>query len=137
MEQPMPDTVLFLCPHNAAKSVLAEAYFNQMAQKAGLPFIAESAGTEPSEAVSPVVAAMLATEGIDVSQRRPRRVTAGELNAAALIVAMGCTPEELQIAPERVEVWADIPTVSQEPKRAQSAIRQHVERLIADLRGLR
>ena len=32
----MKSTVLFLCPHHAAKSVLAEAYFNRLAQEAGV-----------------------------------------------------------------------------------------------------
>ncbi|MBZ0305562.1 MAG: hypothetical protein K8I82_05795 [Anaerolineae bacterium] len=50
-------TILFLCPHHAAKSVLAEAYFNRA--MSGTDFQATSAGTEPDEAVMPSVAELL------------------------------------------------------------------------------
>jgi len=58
----MSANILFLCPHNAAKSVIAAAYFNRLAQQIGLQWLADSAGTEPSEAVSPNVVTMLGDE---------------------------------------------------------------------------
>jgi protein-tyrosine-phosphatase len=85
----MTQTVLFLCSHNAAKSVLAAAYFDQIAQQAGLPFLADSAGTEPEEAVSPDVRAMLARDGIDVTAYVPRQVTTQDLHMGAYIISMG------------------------------------------------
>ena len=60
-------TVLFLCPHNAAKSVIAAAYWNRVAAARGLDIAADSAGTEPSPAVSPAVVEALAAEGLDVA----------------------------------------------------------------------
>jgi hypothetical protein len=45
-----PPTVLFLCPHGAAQSVLASAYF-QRAPEGGLNVRVDSAGTEPDEQV--------------------------------------------------------------------------------------
>src|SRR5215510_10482288 len=109
----MTDTILFLCPHHAAKSVIAEAYFNRLAQQMGLPYTADSAGTEPDAQVSPAVAAMLLAEGIDVSGHQPRRVTTAELQDAARVISMGCDLADLDIAPERVTTW-DIPAVSQD-----------------------
>jgi protein-tyrosine-phosphatase len=130
----MTRKILFLCPHNAAKSVIAAAYFNQSAQQLGLPFQADSAGTEPSEAVSPVVAAMLADEGIDVAQVVPRRVMSDELQTAEHIVSMGCTSEELGVAPDQIEFWLDVPPVSEQPQQAREVIRAHVEQFIRELR---
>jgi arsenate reductase (thioredoxin) len=130
----MTSTVLFLCPHHAAKSVIAEAYFNQASHDANLSWTASSAGTEPDEQVSPVVVAMLGKQGIDVSQHQPRRATPEELRSAAHIVSMGCTPEELDIDPARVEQWSDIPPVSQNPEGAGDAIRAHIEALVERLR---
>jgi protein-tyrosine-phosphatase len=49
--------VLFLCPHNAAKSMLAIAKFNRLAQQRGLSLRADSAGKEPDAAPSPAVVA--------------------------------------------------------------------------------
>ncbi len=78
----LPGTVLFLCPHNAAKSVLAAAYFDMMAFERGLPFRADSAGTEPDDQPLPAVVAALQADGIDVAGHRPRHVTAEDLTHA-------------------------------------------------------
>jgi len=130
----MKQTVLFLCPHNAAKSVIAAAYFNQFAEQEKLPFEADSAGTEPSEMVSPVVREMLAQEGLDVSGVVPRHITAEDLQNAAHIISMGCTAEALNLAPENIEWWLDVPMVSQMPEQARILIRARVEQLITELR---
>jgi arsenate reductase (thioredoxin) len=68
-------TILFLCPHNPAKSVLAAAYFDRLARERGLDYRATSAGTSPDAAPSPAVVAVLRVEGIDVTDHRPRRLT--------------------------------------------------------------
>jgi arsenate reductase (thioredoxin) len=129
-------TVLFLCPHNAAKSVMAAAYFNQLAQERGLPFRADSAGTEPSDSVSPVVTAMLSEDGIDASGHQPRHVTPDELQNAARAISIGCTAEELGMA-QGVEYWDDVPMVSQNPEGARQAIRSHIQQLVAELGEIR
>ena len=133
----MNNKILFLCPHNAAKSVIAVAYFNKLAQQLGLPFVADSAGTEPSDAVSPVVVSMLAAEGFDVSHCTPRMVTQEDLQSAGRIISMGCTPEELQFASERIEIWQDVPMVSQQPEEAHETIRVRVGQLVAELQEVR
>jgi hypothetical protein len=112
--------------------VIAAAYFNQLAQARGLMFMGDSAGTEPAESVSPVVAAMLGSEGRDVAGYIPRLVMPGELETSARIVSIGCTPEELATT-EQVEYWVDVPLVSENPEGARTAIRTHVEQLIAEL----
>src|SRR5215212_9405356 len=129
----MSSTILFLCPHHAAKSVIAAAYFNRLVQEKGLSWIGDSAGTEPDEAVSPVVVAMLKQENIDVSHHQPRRVTADELQSAARIISMGCTADELAVNPAQIEQWSNIPAVSQNPEGAREAILAHIESLVAEL----
>jgi protein-tyrosine-phosphatase len=133
----MSTRILFICPHNAAKSVLAAAYFNQLAGMSALDATATSAGTDPSDAASPVVAAMLAADGIDIAGFRPRLVNAQDLQEATHIVLMGCTPEALGLLPERAVVWADVPMVSVQPEAAREVIRGHITELIAELRGAR
>jgi protein-tyrosine-phosphatase len=126
--------LLFLCPHNAAKSVIAMAYWNHLAQQCGLAVIADSAGTEPSASVSPVVIALLAEAGMDVTHYRPRRVLVEDVRSAERIISMGCTAEELPLAPARIAFWSDVPLVSQQPEHAREVIRAHIEQLIAELR---
>jgi arsenate reductase (thioredoxin) len=131
----MTNTILFLCPHHAAKSVIAQAYFNRLAQQKNLPFAADSAGTEPDDAVSPAVADKLLAEGIDVRDHQPRRVTAAELDQAARVISIGCALADLEIAPERVESWDDVPMVSNDLPGSSAAILRHVEALVAELSG--
>lgn len=118
--------VIFMCPHNAAKSVMAAAYCARAAQQAKLSLNIDSAGTEPSEHVSPAVADLLRAEGIEVGAHRPRRVTAEELAAADYIVSLGCDLAEFSVDPARVLRWDDVPAPSQNLVGAQSAIRAHV-----------
>jgi protein-tyrosine-phosphatase len=125
--------VLFLCPHHAAKSVLAMVYFNQRVQALGLDYRADSAGTEPDAAVMPVVATMLATEGVDVSGHVPRHVTREDFASSLHIISMGCSAEELGLSAEKMTLWEDVPPVSQNPEHARTAIHTYVDALISEL----
>src|SRR5215204_4610770 len=60
-----PRTVLFLCPHGAAKSVLASAYFQRAAKERGLNVRVDAAGTDPDPAVSQAVADHLRENGYE------------------------------------------------------------------------
>ena len=97
----MPTKILFLCPHNAAKSLIAAELFNQMARESGIDALADSAGSEPSEGVMPVVVSMLAADGIDVSAYTPRRYTDDDLKRWVMTLAAkeGIWPEASSVAP--------------------------------------
>ena len=119
-------TVLFLCPHAAAKSVLAAAEFERLATARGLLYRADAAGTEPDPATNPAVVAALAAEGIDVSAHRPRRVTGDELTGAWRVVSLGCDVEGIAPVDLAVERWDDVPPVSADLPVAREAIRRRV-----------
>src|SRR6185436_12916315 len=69
-------TVLFMCPHGAAKSVLASAYFQKLAKERGLNVRVITAGTDPQADVSPAVAAHLARNGYALPVTKPQKVAA-------------------------------------------------------------
>ncbi len=62
--------VLFICTHNSARSQMAEEYLNRMA---GDRFQVSSAGLEPTT-VNPLVIAVMAEEGVDLSGKQTRSV---------------------------------------------------------------
>jgi arsenate reductase len=128
----MSRTVLFLCPHNAAKSVLAVAYFQRMADRLGLDLRADSAGTEPSANVSPAVVRLLVADGFAPPAARPRHVTTEELQTAFHVVSMGCAIDQLP-AGRSLTRWDDLPAVSDDPVVARDAIRRRVEQLAVRL----
>ena len=80
--------VIFACVHNAGRSQIAAAFFNQMANPAKA--VAISAGTEPGERVHPEVAATMGEEGIDLSGARPQRLTEELAAGATWLITMGC-----------------------------------------------
>lgn len=130
----MTKHILFVCPHSAAKSVMAAAYFRQLSGQHGLMWTTDAAGTEPDAAVAPHVAALLGREGLDISSYTPRRVTADELAQADRVISLGCSDDELGVAAGRVEHWDDVPPPSQNLDGARVAIRAHIVQLLTELR---
>lgn len=123
-------SVLFVCLHGAAKSVLAAADFRRLAAARGLDITAESAGTEPDPEIAPPVVSALRADGLDVGGQRPRRVTASETARADRVVTFGCDLGEAMPAAVPVEHWVDVPAVSEDLPRARAAIRLHLDRLL-------
>lgn len=129
----MRETVVFVCPHNAAKSVIAAAYFQQRADQLGLALRAVSAGTEPSPAVPAAVVELLRKDGLDVAGYQPRRVTPEELATAARVVSLGSDLHAFALAPGVVDDWNDVPPPSPDLGAACQAIRARVEQLVTEL----
>jgi protein-tyrosine-phosphatase len=131
------ESILFLCPHNAAKSLLAAADFDRMAAARGLPFRAISAGTHPADEPSLAVVAVLRDEGIDIAGYLPRFVTMEDIAAAARVVSLGCAIDDLPGSPAHIERWDDVPPVSQDLDAARNAIRHRLEILVDELAATR
>lgn len=122
--------ILFICPHGAAKSVIAAAECRQQAALRRMRIDAASAGTEPDDAVPLPVVAALRAEGVDVSGYRPRHVTPEDLATAGHIVSLGCDLDGLAPVGAIIERWDDIPPVSEDIDRARAAIRSHIIALL-------
>ncbi len=84
-------TVLFACVHNAGRSQMAAALFNQLADATKAKAI--SAGTQPGPHVHPVVVDAMRELDIDLSGRAPMRLTPEVARQAQLLVTMGCGDE--------------------------------------------
>ena len=76
--------ILFVCVHNAGRSVMAEA----LAHERGLDAL--SAGTEPSGPPHPEVILVMKEIGIDVSGHSGRALTDEMVAAAGRVITMGC-----------------------------------------------
>jgi arsenate reductase (thioredoxin) len=126
-------TVLFMCPHGAAKSVLASAYFQRIAKERGLNVRVEAAGTEPQPSVSTVVKDHLEQQGYTVPVTKPRAVTKQDLQEADVVISMGCDLTGLPGRPRRLEKWDDVPTPSEDLQGADETIRRRVLALVEEL----
>jgi protein-tyrosine-phosphatase len=79
--------VLFVCTHNAGRSQMAAALLGQ--QAAGQLRVT-SAGSQPADQLNPAVVQAMAELGLDVSAQVPRRLTGDQVQAADVVITMGC-----------------------------------------------
>ncbi|HXA34067.1 MAG TPA: arsenate reductase ArsC [Acidimicrobiales bacterium] len=79
--------VLFLCIHNAGRSLAARVLLDHYGEGRVKVF---SAGSEPADQVNPVVVAVLRERGLDPGHEFPKPLTDQTARAADVIVTMGC-----------------------------------------------
>ena len=79
--------VIFVCVHNSGRSQIAEAFANRLGQGR---LIAESAGTEPGDALNPQAVAVMEDIGYDMSGHHPKMMTLEMVESADRMITMGC-----------------------------------------------
>jgi len=79
--------VLFVCTHNAGRSQMAAALLAR--QGAGRVKVT-SAGSQPASELNPAVVQAMAEIGLDISAEFPKPLTAGKVQAADVVITMGC-----------------------------------------------
>jgi protein-tyrosine-phosphatase len=79
--------VLFVCVHNAGRSQMAAALLHQHAAGS---VVVRSAGSAPAATVNPAVVAAMAEVGLDLSQEFPKPLTDDAVQAADVVITMGC-----------------------------------------------
>jgi arsenate reductase len=126
-------SVLFACIHNSGRSVAAQVLARY---HAGDAVEVRSAGSEPGDGVNPVVARVLAERGLAVIDHTPALLDADLVQAADVVVTMGCG-ETCPVFPgKRYEDWPvddpagqDVETV----RRIVDDIDARVQRLLREL----
>jgi arsenate reductase len=96
-------TVLFLCTHNAGRSQMAMGFFKHLAGEQASVY---SGGSEPAGGVNPAAIAAMAEKGIDITTEQPRRWTPDMLEAADVVITMGCGDTCPVLPGRRYEEWA-------------------------------
>jgi protein-tyrosine-phosphatase len=116
-------TVLFLCTHNAGRSQMALGFFNRLA---GDQAVAYSGGSEPADEVNPAAVAAMAEKGIDITGEHPKRWTDDMVEAADVVVTMGCGDTCPFIPGRRYEDWTLADPAGQ-PVDAVRPVRDEIE----------
>jgi len=125
--------VLFLCVHNAGRSQMALGWFNHLA---GDRAVAWSGGSEPGIEVNPAAVAAMAEVGIDITGEFPKPWTDEIVQAADVVVTMGCGDACPLYPGKRYEDWelddpAGLDVAAVRPVRDE--IRRRVEGLLVEL----
>ncbi len=127
--------VLFVCVHNAGRSQMAAAYLRQLA---GDRIDVLSAGTEPANAINPVVITAMAERGIDLRSAHPRLLTDQVASEADVVITMGCGDACPVYPGRRREDWElddpagkDLDTVRRIRDQIEARVRHLVDELPA------
>ena len=125
--------VLFVCVHNAGRSQMAAALLDQAACGRVLVI---SAGSQPASEISPAVVQAMAEIGLDISAQFPRPLTAGTVQAADIVITMGCGDACPVFPGKRYLDW-DLPDPAglalEDIRPIREDIRRHVLALIREL----
>lgn len=128
-----PQTVLFVCEHGAAKSVIAAAHFNKIAKERGLPYRAVARGTAPDAAIPAGVRQGLERSGLELSVQRPVMVGKEDVTAAERVITFEIGIPEPVLASKVPTDWRAVPSVSANFDVASADIKRRVEVLIDEL----
>ena len=80
--------VLFACVHNAGRSQMAAAFFNQLANSPRAHAL--SAGTAPVDRVHPEVVDAMREVGVEIAGATPQWLTDDLAASVDILVTMGC-----------------------------------------------
>ena len=126
-------TVVFVCEHGSAKSVVAAAHFNRLAAERGLPFRAVSRGTAPDPTVPAPITNGLATEKMSVPAGfTPTQVAATDVAGASKVVTFDIT---LPVSADasKLSRWDKMPALSDGYGPASAAIATKFEAIISEI----
>jgi arsenate reductase len=123
--------VLFVCLHNAGRSQMSRALFDAAA---GGRHSSASAGSEadPAGHVHPEVVVVMREVGIDIGDERPKRLSTELMEAADLVVTMGCGDACPYIPGKRYVDW-DLPDPKGRPVDEVRATRDDISARVREL----
>ena len=123
--------VLFACVHNAGRSQMAAAFFNEHADPSKAR--ASTAGTDPGPRVHPEVVTAMKEAGIDFSSAGTERLTPELAAQAQFLITMGCGDQCPFVPGAQRDDWpVDDPEGRpvEHVRRIRDQIRNRVEALI-------
>jgi protein-tyrosine-phosphatase len=125
--------VLFVCVHNAGRSQMAAALLER--HGAGRVEVL-SAGSAPAATINPAVLTVMNEVGIDLATRVPRLLDVADVEAADVVVTMGCGDACPVFPGKRYLDWALDDPAGQDAdavRRIRDEIDARVRALLADL----
>jgi len=125
--------VLFVCVHNAGRSQMAAALLDL---RSGGRIDVRSAGSAPADELNPVVVAVMAELGLDLSREFPKPLTDSAVQAADVVVTMGCGDACPIFPGKRYEDWTLDDPAGQDVemvRRIRDEIDARVQRLTGEL----
>ncbi|WP_242089168.1 arsenate reductase ArsC [Microbacterium lacticum] len=124
-----PPTVLFVCVHSAGRSQMAAGLLTHLAE--GRVEV-RSAGSDPADQLNPAVIEAMAEVGIDITAEQPKLLTTDAVQAADVVITMGCGDTCPIFPGKRYEDWQLDDPAGQGIETVRP-IRDEIERRVRDL----
>jgi arsenate reductase len=121
--------VLFVCVHNAGRSQMAAALLDHRA--AGRVRV-RSAGSTPADEINAAVVAVMDEVGLDLSKEFPKPLTTEAVQAADVVVTMGCGDACPVFPGKRYLDW-ELPDPAGKPVDEVRPIRDEIDRRVQAL----
>jgi arsenate reductase len=125
--------VLFVCTHNAGRSQMAAALLD--CQAAGRVRVT-SAGSQPASQLNPAVVQAMGEIGLDITREYPRPLTNAKVQAADIVITMGCG-DACPVYPGKRYLDWDLPDPAgldlEAVRTIRDDIRQRVQLLLTEL----
>lgn len=121
--------VLFVCVHNAGRSQMAAALLDH---HAGGRVHVRSAGSTPVDEINPAVRTAMDELGIDLSKEFPKALTTDLVEAADVVVTMGCGDACPVFPGKRYLDW-ELTDPSGKDVEEVRRIRDEIDRRVRDL----
>ena len=122
-------TIVFVCEHGAAKSIIAAAYFNKLAQEANLDVRAIARGTHPDSELSPKAITGLLDDGLTTTESVPQKLSLADVESAQRIISFCELPADYQ-SKVSVEQWDSVPPVSEDYQKARAEIVERINQFL-------
>jgi len=127
-------TVLFVCEHGSAKSVVAVAHFNKLAREQNLNLRAISRGTNPDEEIPPKILQELQAEGLTANEPKPKMLSKDDIVGASRVVTFCELPEGFDKLAS-VEQWNDVSPISEDYNKSRDAMVTHINKLLVEIKS--
>ena len=122
-------SVLFVCVHNAGRSQMAAGFLIHLSRG---QVEVRSAGSIPGDQVNPSAVAAMAEVGIDISDQRPKVLTADAVQSSDVVITMGCG-DACPIFPGKQYLDWDLQDPAGQGVEAVRPIRDEIKTLVQTL----
>ncbi len=131
-QKPKYKTVIFVCEHGVAKSIIAASYFNKIAKEQKLPFRAIARSTAPQDSLMQSVIEGLRRDNLPPPTHVAPKLTQTEFDVAKRAVFF-CPLPTSYFSRSSTREWNDIPPVSQQYQAARDSIVVKIRILLDEL----
>ena len=114
-------TIVFVCEHGSAKSIIAASYFNKLAKEKNIPWQAVSRGHSPDEKISEKTKTLLAGDKLLDDTFVPQQISQKDINTAERVILFNDLLKDLQ-GKDKIAYWLNIQSVNDDFQQLRNDI---------------